>query len=61
MSGLEFKEALSLTRLESGIADNVIPGLATATLNFRYPLDRTPAEAEAFLASLVPEEPRSRS
>ena len=54
VSGLEFKEVLSLTRLESGIADNVIPGLATATLNLRYPPDRTPAEAEAFLASLVP-------
>jgi succinyl-diaminopimelate desuccinylase len=56
VSGLEFKEVLSLTRLESGIADNVIPGLATATLNLRYPPDRTPAEAEAFLASLVPED-----
>ena len=54
VSGLEFKEVLSLTRLESGIADNVIPGLATATLNLRYPPDRTPTEAEAFLASLVP-------
>jgi succinyl-diaminopimelate desuccinylase len=55
VGGLEFKEVLSLTRLESGIADNVIPGLATATLNLRYPPDRTPAEAEAFLASLLPE------
>ena len=54
VGGLEFKEVLSLTRLESGIADNVIPGLATATLNLRYPPDRTPAEAEAFLASLAP-------
>jgi succinyl-diaminopimelate desuccinylase len=33
----------------------VIPGEATATLNLRYPPDRTPAEAEAYLASLVPD------
>ena len=44
-----------MTRLDAGIADNVIPGEATATLNLRYPPDRTPAEAESYLASLVPE------
>jgi succinyl-diaminopimelate desuccinylase len=51
---LEFREVLSVTRLQAGIADNVIPGEATATVNFRYPPDRTPAEAETFLATLVP-------
>ena len=45
---------VSVTRLEAGIADNVIPGEATATLNLRYPPDRTPAEAEAFLALARP-------
>jgi len=55
VGGLEFKEVLSVTRFESGIADNVIPGSATATLNLRYPPDRTPAEAEAYLTTLVPE------
>lgn len=54
VDGLAFTEVLSVTRLESGIADNVIPGEATATLNFRYPPDRTPEEAEAHLRSLVP-------
>jgi succinyl-diaminopimelate desuccinylase len=43
-----------VTRLESGIADNVIPDRATATLNLRYPPDRAPDEAEAHLRSLVP-------
>jgi succinyl-diaminopimelate desuccinylase len=55
VSGLEFVEVVSVTRLEAGIADNVIPGEATATLNLRYPPDRDPAEAEAYLATLVPE------
>jgi len=54
VSGLEFQEVISVTRLDAGIADNVIPGEATATLNFRYPPDREPADAEAFLAGLVP-------
>jgi succinyl-diaminopimelate desuccinylase len=54
VSGLEFVEVVSVTRLEAGIADNVIPGEATATLNLRYPPDRDPAEAEAYLATLVP-------
>jgi succinyl-diaminopimelate desuccinylase len=54
ISGLEFREVISVTRLQAGIADNVIPGEASATLNLRYPPDRTPAEAEQHLAELVP-------
>jgi len=54
VGGLEFREVVSVTRLEAGIADNVIPGEATATLNLRYPPDRDPAAAEAYLATLVP-------
>ena len=55
VDGLEFVEVLSVTRLHAGIADNVIPGEATATVNLRYPPDRGPAEAEAYLADLVPD------
>jgi succinyl-diaminopimelate desuccinylase len=55
VGGLSFVEVVSVTRFEAGIADNVIPGEATATLNLRYPPDRSPAEAEAYLQSLVPE------
>jgi succinyl-diaminopimelate desuccinylase len=54
VGGLEFKEVISVTRLESGIADNVIPGEATATINLRYPPDRTPEDAESYLRSLTP-------
>jgi succinyl-diaminopimelate desuccinylase len=56
VGGLTFVESLSVTRLEAGIADNVIPDRATATLNLRYPPDRTPAEAEEHLRALLPVE-----
>jgi succinyl-diaminopimelate desuccinylase len=56
VDGLEFVEVLSVTRLHAGIADNVIPGEAVATLNFRYPPDRTTEDAEAHLRGLVPDE-----
>ena len=55
VDGLTFTEVLSVTRLEAGIADNVIPGEAVATVNLRYPPDRSPAEAATYLGSLVPE------
>jgi succinyl-diaminopimelate desuccinylase len=53
VGGLEFREVVTVTRLESGIADNVIPGEASATLNLRYPPDRSPDEAESYLRALV--------
>jgi succinyl-diaminopimelate desuccinylase len=55
VDGLPFVEVVSVTRLESGIADNVIPGRATATLNLRYPPDRTAEEAENHLHAMVPD------
>jgi succinyl-diaminopimelate desuccinylase len=55
VGGLTFYEVVSATRLAAGIADNVVPDHATAMLNLRYPPDRTPEEAEAYLESLVPE------
>jgi succinyl-diaminopimelate desuccinylase len=55
IGGLTFYEVVTLTRLRAGIADNVVPDQATAMLNLRYPPDRTPEEAEAYLASLVPD------
>jgi succinyl-diaminopimelate desuccinylase len=55
VGGLTFVEVVSVTRLEAGIADNVVPGEAVATVNLRYAPDREPAEAEAYLAALVPD------
>jgi succinyl-diaminopimelate desuccinylase len=54
VSGLPFYEVASITRLEAGIADNVIPDRAVATLNFRYAPDRTPESAAEYLRSLTP-------
>lgn len=55
LEGLTFVESLSITRVQAGIADNVIPDRAAATLSFRYAPDRTPAEAESRLHEVVPE------
>ena len=55
VGGLTFLESLSVTRIAAGIADNVIPDRAVATLSFRYAPDRTPEDAERHLGSLVPE------
>ncbi len=54
IGGLPFYEVLTITRLEAGIADNVVPDRAVAGLNFRYAPDRTPESAESHLRSLVP-------
>ena len=54
LSGLEFQEVVSVTRLHSGIADNVIRR-SRCNANLRYPPDREPVEAEEFLTGLVPE------
>ena len=50
--GLEFVEVASVTRIMGGIAGNVIPGEATAHVNFRYAPGRAPQEAEARLHEL---------
>ena len=54
IEGLPFYEVVSVTRIEGGVADNVIPDRASATLNLRYPPDKTPVEAEDLVRSLVP-------
>jgi succinyl-diaminopimelate desuccinylase len=53
VGGLTFRETMSVTRFEAGIADNVIPDRAVATVSFRYAPDRTPADAEATVRELV--------
>ena len=50
--GLRFIEVASVTKIAGGIASNVVPDLAEATLNYRYAPGRTPEEAEARLAEL---------
>jgi succinyl-diaminopimelate desuccinylase len=50
--GLRFTEVVSVTRIAGGIASNVIPGEAVATVNYRYAPGRSAADAEAWLRDL---------
>jgi succinyl-diaminopimelate desuccinylase len=50
--GLEFVEVATVTKIAGGIAMNVVPGEASAHVNFRYAPGRTPEEAEARLHEL---------
>ena len=50
--GLEFVEVATVTRINGGIAGNVIPDLVECHVNFRYAPGRTPEEAEARLLEL---------
>jgi succinyl-diaminopimelate desuccinylase len=51
--GLTFHEVASITRVDGGIATNVIPETCTAHVNFRYAPGRSPAAAEARLQELT--------
>jgi succinyl-diaminopimelate desuccinylase len=53
VEGLLFREVLTVTGIRGGIAANVVPARAEATLNFRYAPDRTPPDAEARVRELV--------
>ena len=48
--GLGFHEVFSVTSVDAGIARNVIPGEASAHVNYRYPPGVDPREAEERLA-----------
>ncbi len=47
--GLRFVQVVSVTRIEGGIAGNVIPDRAVAHVNFRYAPGTSAEEAEALL------------
>ena len=53
LEGLRFREVLSVTEIQGGIANNVIPDQVICGLNFRYAGSRSPAQAEARLRELV--------
>lgn len=53
VSGLRFREVVSVTQIAGGVANNVVPDRATCGLNFRYAGNRSPEQAEARLRDLV--------
>jgi succinyl-diaminopimelate desuccinylase len=55
VQGLTFTEVLSVTGIEGGIADNVVPDRVACRLNYRFAPVRTVAEAERNLADIVGE------
>jgi succinyl-diaminopimelate desuccinylase len=53
--GLTFVEAMSVTEIAGGIAQNVIPDRAEAHLNYRYAPGTAPEDAERVLRDLLGE------
>ena len=53
IDGLVFREVVSVTTINGGIAGNVVPDHVEAHVNFRYAPSHTPAEAEERLRELL--------
>lgn len=53
IDGCEFREAVQAVFIDGGVAGNVVPDAASVTINHRFAPDRSAAEAEAYLRSVV--------
>ncbi len=53
VDGCEYREALQAVAVHGGVAANVIPDLASVTLNHRFAPDRSAAEAEAHVRAVI--------
>ncbi len=53
IDGCEFREAVQAVFVDGGVAGNVVPDQASVTINHRFAPDRSAAEAEAYLRSIV--------
>jgi succinyl-diaminopimelate desuccinylase len=53
LDGCEYREAIQAVAVEGGVAGNVVPDLASVTLNHRFAPDRTAAQAEAHVREVA--------
>jgi len=53
IEGLRYREVMSVTTIQGGVATNVIPDRVEADINFRYAPTCAPDEAEARLRRLI--------
>ena len=53
IEGLEFREVVSVTRADGGIANNIIPSLFECNVNYRFAPDKTIDQAKAKLAGYL--------
>lgn len=53
VGGLIFREVLSVTEIQGGLANNVVPDRCLAGVNFRYSPNRSPQRAEERLRELT--------
>jgi succinyl-diaminopimelate desuccinylase len=53
IDGLTFREVVSITTIEGGVAANVVPDRVEARVNYRYAPGHSPDEAEARLRELL--------
>lgn len=53
IDGCEYREAMQAVAIDGGVAGNVVPDRASVTVNHRFAPDRTGADAEAHVRSLV--------
>ena len=52
VDGLEYREGLNAVGISAGIAGNVIPDVATLTVNYRYAPSVSPEEAQAKIVQI---------